>query len=225
MFTRYRLIGFAVIGVIIAFLQKQSPSTTPQAREYVKGRNNTALFIVNEHPGLSNVHLATAQSLLQYHPDIEIHFASFPRLEKAVVRISQFAKQHDPQARDIIFHPLSGLSYYDAFDQYPHLLPDQDGRLGSVSPPGLEGIKELGKNMQIYIDPWAKEEHLAHFQRITALIDEIDPAIVALDTIFPPAIEAARATNRLHAFITPNMLVDNFPAEQPWMGMLWKYPA
>lgn len=225
MFSWYRLFGVAIIGIIIAVWQRQPSNEIPEAREYAKGRNNTALFIVNEHPGLSNVHAATAQSLLQFHPDVEIHFASFPRLEKTLARVSEFAKREAPQARDIIFHSLGGLSYYDAYVHHPHLYPDEDGKLGSIAPPGVEGIKALGRNIQIYMDPWKQEEHLAHFQQLTALIDEVDPAIVVLDTILPPAIEATRAKNRLHAFISPNMLVDTFPGKQPWMGMLWEYPA
>lgn len=79
--------------------------------------------------------------------------------------------------------------------------------------------------MQIALDPWNQEDHLALFRHISKLIEDVDPAVVVLDTMFSPAIEATRAANRLHAFITPNMLVDNFPDKQPWLGMLWKYPA
>ncbi|KAM0718518.1 hypothetical protein Q7P37_005588 [Cladosporium fusiforme] len=226
MFTWYRLIVVAIVGVILAAWQNLPSSTPSGPRNYVKGKNNTVLFVVNEHPGLSNVHAATAQSLLQFHPDVEVHFASFPRLGKSLNRISEFAKRHEPQSKDIIFHPLAGLSYTETFPtHHPHIDMDEDGKIGGISEPGIEGIKRLGKDMQIFLDPWNQEEHLSLYQQILALIDEVDPAMIALDTIFSPAIEATRARNRLHAFITPNMLVDNFPGEQPWLGMLWKYPA
>lgn len=171
------------------------------------------------------MHAATAQSLLQHHLDIEIHFASFPKLGKTLERVSTFAKQHESQARDIIFHPLKGTSFHEAFDFYKHLSHKEDGTIGAITPPGMEGIKRLAADIQIFIAPWNQEDHLAHYDQVLDLIDKIDPAVICLDTMFSAAIEATRARNRLHAFITPNILVDNFPGEQPWMGMLWKYPA
>ena len=223
MFTRVAFVLVAAIGVLIALQQKLKP--TPAPRDYVRGRNNTVLYIVSEHPGHSNVHAATAQSLLQNVPDIEIHFASFPKLAKTVSRISTYAKQHEPRAKDIVFHQLNGTSFHEAFDHYDHLVPDEDGRIGAIQPPGTEGIKALAKDIQIFIAPWEQEQHLAHFRQVTELIERVDPAVVCLDTMFAPAIEATRALNRQHAFITPNILVDNFPDRQPWLGMLWKYPA
>lgn len=223
MFGKIGLVVVAVVGVLIALQQQLKP--TPEPREYVKGRNNTVLCLVIEHPGLSNVHAATAQSLLQHNPEVEVHFASFPKLSKTLSRISSFAQTHQPQAKNITFHSLAGPSYYDAIEAYPHINPDEDGKLGSIAPPGIEGLKKIMYDMQIYLDPWKQEDHLEIYRQLVNIIDEVDPAVVALDTVFSPAIEATRAKNRVHAFITPNMLVDNFPGEQPWAGMLWKYPA
>lgn len=223
MFGRISLIFIALVGILIAL--QQQLKTTPEPREYVRGRNNTALFIVNEHPGLSNVHVATAQSLLQHQPHIEVHFASFNKLNKTLARVSSFAKHYEPSSKGIIFHPLAGASYTAAMDNYPQIGYDEDGKIGAITKPGMEGIKRIAGDMQIFLDPWQQEEHLAHFHQLTKLIDEVNPAVVVLDTIFFPAIEATRARNRLHAFITPNIVIDNFPGEQPWLGMLWKYPA
>lgn len=223
MFTRVVFILVAAVGVLIALQQKLKGAPVP--RDYVRGRNNTVLYIVSEHPGHSNVHAATAQSLLQHDPDIEIHFASFPKLADTVSKVSIFAKQHEPRAKDIVFHQLNGTSFHEAFDFYDHLTLDEDGKIGAISPPGTEGIKALAKDIQIFIAPWQQEDHLAHYRQVIKLIEHIDPAVICLDTMFAPAIEATRALNRQHAFITPNILVDNFPDVQPWMGMLWKYPA
>jgi hypothetical protein len=223
MFGRISLFLIALVGILIAL--QQQLKATPEPREYVRGRNNTVLYIANEHPGLSNVHVATAQSLLQHHPDIEVHFASFKKLENTLARVSSFAKRHEASAKDIVFHPLGGVSYLTAMESYPQIGTDEDGKIGAISKPGMEGIKRIAGDMQIYLDPWQEEDHLAHFHQLSDLIDEIDPAVVVLDTIFFPAIEATRAKNRLHAFITPNIVIDNFPGEQPRLGMLWKYPA
>jgi hypothetical protein len=223
MFARVTVVLVAAVGILIALQQKLKSAPVP--RDYVRGKNNTVLYIVSEHPGHSNVHAATAQSLLQTHPDIEIHFASFPKISNTLERVSQFAKRHEPRAKDIIFHQLNGTSFHEAFENYPHLSFDEDGKIGAISPPGTEGIKGLAKDIQVFVAPWHQEDHLAHFRQVSDLIERVDPAVICLDTMFAPAIEATRALNRLHAFITPNMLVDNFLAEQPRLGFLWKYPA
>jgi hypothetical protein len=223
MFRRLTLLLVAVVGILLALKQKLQPTSAP--REYVTGKNNTVLFIVTDHPGHHNVHAATAQSLLQANPDIEVHFVSFPRINKTLSNVSKFAKQHEPRAKDITFHPLTGVSFHQAMDFYESIKLDEDGRIGAISPPGLEGIERLASDIQLFIAPWQQEDHLAHYRQVSDIIERIDPAVVCLDTMFAPAIEATRAMNRLHAFITPNILVDNFIAEQPWLGFLWKYPA
>ena len=223
MFARYAFLLVAAVGFLIAIQQKLKAAPLP--RDYVRGRNNTVLYIVSEHAGHSNVHAATAQSLLQNDPDIEIHFASFPKLANTVSRVTKFAKKHEPRVKEIVFHPLKGPSFHEAFEHYDHLTMDEDGRIGAISPHGTEGIKALAKDIQIFIAPWQQEDHLAHYRQVVDIIQEVNPAVVCLDTMFAPAIEATRALDRLHAFITPNILVDNFPDRQPWLGMLWKYPA
>ncbi|KAK7951071.1 2-hydroxyacylsphingosine 1-beta-galactosyltransferase [Apiospora aurea] len=79
--------------------------------------------------------------------------------------------------------------------------------------------------MQRFVSPWSGGEHLNIYNQVKSIIDELNPAVVVLDTALRPALNATRDKNRLHAFITPNTLIDNFPAEQPWAKMLWKYPA
>jgi hypothetical protein len=60
---------------------------------------------------------------------------------------------------------------------------------------------------------------------LKTVIDKVDPAVVVLDTVFIPAIEATREKNRQYAVITPNQVIDNFITVQPYGSMFWKYPA
>ncbi|KAF5018437.1 hypothetical protein F66182_9582, partial [Fusarium sp. NRRL 66182] len=157
--------------------------------------------------------------MLENHPDIEVHFGSFSKLAGKLERVSRFSRKRTPEARDIVFHTLQDPSYGETLanagkvlDNIPH-------------PPGLAGISHLCKDMQAFISPWTGEEHFALYQEMGSLIDEIDPAVVVLDTLFRPAIDATRDKNRQHAIITPNQIVDNFIGEQPYGGMFWKYPA
>ncbi|KAJ3499835.1 hypothetical protein NLG97_g14 [Lecanicillium saksenae] len=224
MIGRQSIIGVIAVAVFATLFLRQAPP--PQHREYIRGQNNTALFIVAEHHGFSNVHLATSQSLLERYPGIQLHFASFTDIAEKVSRLSALAKKRQPQAQDITFHSiLKGRSYVRALVESIDNLYQPDGQMSVVAPPGLKGLKQLVKIAAASFAPWSPEEHLAIHDELSAIIDEVDPAVVVLDTVFNPGIEATRGKNRLHAFITPNTLIDNFPDVQPYGKMLWKYPA
>ncbi|KAF4969300.1 hypothetical protein FSARC_3455 [Fusarium sarcochroum] len=216
MFTRILVLGSLLVAALALFFSQQE---TPQRPPYIQGRNRTALFLVNEEHGLSNVHLATASALLENHPDIDVHFASFARIKTKLERIAQFARKKTPQARDITFHQLKGLGYGDvilkagkSLDNIPH-------------PPGSSGIAHLCKDMQTWISPWSAEDHFELYEQLGELVDEIDPAVVVIDTLFRPGLDATRDKNRQHIVITPNQVVDNFIGDQPYGSMFWKYPA
>ncbi|KAI1861171.1 hypothetical protein JX265_009790 [Neoarthrinium moseri] len=91
-------------------------------------------------------------------------------------------------------------------------------------PPGLGGIDQICRDIQFYISPWSGEDHYVLYHRLVDIIDQVDPAVVVLDTVFRPGIDATRERKRLHAFISPNTLIDNFAMDQPWGSMFWKYP-
>ncbi|KAL2681318.1 hypothetical protein Neosp_008929 [[Neocosmospora] mangrovei] len=214
MFKRL-LLGSLLVAALALFFAQDSPQRpTP-----IQGRNKTALFLVNEEHGLSNVHIATASALLEKHPDIEVHFASFSKIESKLERISHFARKHNPGTRGVVFHKLSGPSYADSIQQVGKSLDN------IPHPPGMAGIDHLCEDMQLWISPWSAEDHFALYQEMQALIQDIDPAVVVLDTLFRPGIDAARDMNRLHAIISPNSVVDNFLGDQPYGSMFWKYPA
>jgi hypothetical protein len=73
--------------------------------------------------------------------------------------------------------------------------------------------------------PWSGPEHIALFEEMTNLIQEVDPSIIAVDTLFGPAMDATRHQNRRHAILSPNALINNFAEMQPYARILWKYPA
>ena len=228
LFPRWSIVVTVVIAAFAALIFRKNAGTVsdPSVSDTIRGKNNTALFIVAEHPGFSNVHLATTQGLLELYPEIEVHYASFARLGKRLPRVSQLAKKKQPKAKDLTFHEVkSGRSYIAAVDDSDYIFFDEDGLQSSVSPPGLPGIEHVCTNMQHYLAPWPEQEHLALYHEIGHLIDQLDPAVVVLDTTFGPAVEATRDKNRLHAFITPQTLIDSFAAQQPAGQALWKYPA
>ena len=71
------------------------------------------LFMTNSEHGAANVHLAVSYEILTQYPDVEVHFLSFPGLEKQVRAVSTQASETVPGAAKvapIIFHTLPGLS-------------------------------------------------------------------------------------------------------------------
>lgn len=190
------------------------------AAETVVGLNNTALFLVTGNAGLSNVHFATAQALLEGHPDIQVHFASSDlSIVTKLDRISSHARAKTPEARPIVFHHLPGPSYVKACQDAGVQFTD------TVQPPGHRGSARMCELLQVFVAPWTGEDHLAIYRATRGVIDDIDPAVTVLDTLFRPGIDAVRTAKRVHAFVTPNTLVENFVADQPYLKMLWKYPA
>jgi len=213
MVTRLVLLG-ALLAASIAYLF--SGENTPQHDPYIQGKNRTVLFITNSEHGLSNVHLATSSALLENYPDLDVHYASFPGIRRKLESISSFARAKTPAAGDIVFHELKGLTFGQAITK--------EGR-SFISSPGWTGIASLAEHIQLWISPWSVEAHVEIFEELGAIIDEVDPAVVILDSWFRPAIDITRIKNRQHAFITPNTLVDNFLGSQPLRNMFWKYPA
>jgi hypothetical protein len=207
-----RLLGLTAL--VVASLAYLLGGRAPAPREpYMQGRNRTVLFIGNQEAGLVNAQVATAAALLEGFPDIEVHFASFPKLRSKLERVSAAA------GRDAIFHELEGVDFSAAsnargntLDNVPH-------------PPGSAGIAKLTHDLPTLICPWKAEDYLALFYEISRVIDKVDPAVVVLDTFFHPAVDAARERHRMHAFVTPNTLVDNFIGLQPRGAIFWKYPA
>ncbi|RYO89216.1 hypothetical protein DL764_008613 [Monosporascus ibericus] len=139
-----------------------------------------------------------------------------PRLK----RISLHGRRKTPSARDVVFRELPGhLSFINAMATTGRTLTS------IMHPPGLAGISTVCKDMSFYVSPWSGEDHVTLYEELTGVIDEVDPALVVLDVFFRPAIDATRKQNRLHAFITPNTVIESFPHEQPYLGWLWKYPV
>ncbi|RYC84558.1 hypothetical protein BFJ63_vAg12590 [Fusarium oxysporum f. sp. narcissi] len=213
MFARL-LLFTTLLAVSLAYFLSRETST--EHAPYVQGRNKTVLFLTNSEHGLSNVHLATASAILENYPDVEVYFASFSSIGQKLERVSSFAKIKSPYARAIVFHGLTGLTFVQAIAK--------EGR-SFISPPGWRGIATLAEHIQLWISPWTFEDHVYLYKELGSIIDEVDPAVIVLDSWFRPAIDATRKRNRQHAFITPNTLVDHFLGIQPLWTRLWKYPA
>ncbi|KAI1420153.1 hypothetical protein F5Y12DRAFT_774407 [Xylaria sp. FL1777] len=209
-------VAIATLGLIVT---QWAPPSAPRIEIIRQGRNNTVLFLTNEEHGLSNVFVATAYALLDSHPDIKVHYASFSSMAKRLEKITQRAQQVSQSARSVVYHELPDPSFMGTLGKMGL------GPTSILHSPGLAGVDTIVRYMPLLTSPWSGEEHMILFQKITDIIDEIDPSLVVLDPFFRPATDAARNNSRLYAFISPLTPLENFPLEQPNGGFLWKYPV
>ncbi|KAH7027263.1 uncharacterized protein B0I36DRAFT_326774 [Microdochium trichocladiopsis] len=220
----------ALIAVLLGLwwarsTQSSSTSSSPTAKDLIRGKNNTVLFLTTETHGLCNVHVATAFALAQRHPGTSVNYASFPALAKRIARTSALAaaSRTDPQIEDngsplITFHALSGASYRDVVTNSTAY-----SGMSLIHGPGLAGAEGLCRVMDIGINGWQVDDHIAQYHSARAIMDAVDPSIVVVDVLLGPAYAAVRDARRAYAVLSPNTITGHTPAVQPLHTMLWKY--
>lgn len=208
--------------LVAVFLARGSPAAAGNSIAPVQGKNETVLFFINAEYGLSNVHLATAGALIEKHPDIDVHIASFPHTASKVRKVNSMVRRKVKGARNIHFHELPGPEYAEA-------LSDRLDGLGKRSirhvmhTPGIKGVDHVVRAVNPAMSPWRGKDHVQIYEKATEIIRSVDPALVVLDIAFRPAIYATIQNNRFYAYLAPNILADVFAAEQPYGSMFWKY--
>ncbi|KAM5342260.1 hypothetical protein ACJ41O_013226 [Fusarium nematophilum] len=184
------------------------------------------LMLTNSELGQANVFLATAHSLLEQDPDIKVHVASFPGLEKLMRRA--LAGQ-DGDANAVDFHTLPGRPMFECLNSGK----DPENRLFSVSllKPGFRHtpatIRFLTTRAFLC---WTPEEFATLFDEICSLIRTLEPKVVLVDQIFAPGLTAAKHMKSYAskaftlAIISPNSLKDYVHHLEPRAAPLWKWP-
>ncbi|KAK8004145.1 hypothetical protein PG989_003864 [Apiospora arundinis] len=195
-----------IVGLAAVLFQLIRSPPVVVTHDQVQGKNNTALFIINTLNGLHNVHIATIQALQEKHPHVKVHVLSWSPIESKVKKLGG----------DVEFHALAGQWYIEALADAAgfSLLAD------FADPLTVAGWLKMIDYVQLWMGPWTGPAHLDLIQEIGDVVDQLDPAVVVLDTFMWPGIDMAREKKRLHAYIVPNMLADNFVFMQPWLGGL-----
>ncbi|KAI1127421.1 hypothetical protein F5Y10DRAFT_193524 [Nemania abortiva] len=214
----------ASVVLVAVFLARATPAPEEDLIAPVQGKNETVLFFINVEYGLSNVHLATASALLEKHPDIDIHIASFPRTASKVAKVNSLAQKKLKGSRDIHFHELPGPEYLEAISEQMGSSPGRKSLRHIMHTPGIGGIDTIIPLVQAATSPWGGREHVMIHERSTELMRTIDPAVVVLDVALRPSIDAAMQSNRLYAILAPNVLADTFWFSQPLRSVLMKIP-
>ncbi|KKY18918.1 putative udp-glucoronosyl and udp-glucosyl transferase family protein [Phaeomoniella chlamydospora] len=156
------------------------------------------LFLTLSERGQANIHLATSHALRTAYGDneVEVHFASFPDIAKAVIKVSEQA------GKDIIFHPIGGRSYSEGIQSLGFDLQKVRHK------PGIRGVSEFN---------WL----VAH----AAVIEETDPALIVVDTLFMPGIDAVRSLNYTYIVLSPNDVRNALLPTQPPLKALAHWPT
>ncbi|KAK2599137.1 hypothetical protein QQS21_005398 [Conoideocrella luteorostrata] len=196
------------------------------------GKRNVVLFITDSANGLSNAHVATCSSLLENHPEVEVHYSSFPKLIAATSRITAYARAKNPECQMIHFHEITGDDYKTSVSQVltnatsSKAVSDGPPDVSLAwGPPGHSAIRSLVQDLGLLLVPWDAASHWNMFSQLCTIIEEVDPAVVILDPLFHPALDAARNMNRRRIVLNPNALHGVLSDVQPRGAALWKYPA
>ena len=183
------------------------------------------LLLTNSEYGQANVFLATSYALLTLEDeDVEVHFASFPPVKPLVSTTSDHAQQDRPGARPIIFHPIDGLDMVSAWSR-PEIVAEQMVALSNSSLlPLVNEIRRTLVLLKVTL-PWTGPEFIQIMHSITTTIQTVQPAIIAVDPAFSPALTALRHLHTPFIILSPNTIKDFAMPLQPNAEALWKYPC
>ncbi|UKZ76213.1 hypothetical protein TrVFT333_003910 [Trichoderma virens FT-333] len=157
---RRALVVFAILAALVGvFLARQSAQ---EDEVLVSGRNNTVLIFTDSHHGLCNVHLATVSTLIENHPSVEVHYASFSDIASDIERIMETAKAINPAAK-IHWHQFDGAGIVEEIKAL-------GGLLEIVTPPGLPGLKAFSQMVTFFLTAWSNEAHLSLYRQSVDII-------------------------------------------------------
>ena len=208
--------AFAIIAIFMS-----RPTPVIEQKTFVRGRNNTILFLSNDDFGLANVLVATSYALLTEHTDLEIHYAAHSRFEKPLANINTFAA---PKAlsKPLTTHILQGTNFETSVvarvEKYA-----KNGTFHHRT--GWWEYDGMLRAMKAALQPLEPEQYLSTFRQCVEIIEKVDPAVVVVENQFMPGIEALRHLRRREVMISPSALADGIAQFQPNGQVLWKYPA
>ncbi|KAH8645719.1 glycosyltransferase family 1 protein [Xylariales sp. PMI_506] len=182
----------------------------------------TILFISTGEHGQANIFFATAHELLHLDPDVELHYASFPKLEKAVAATSEYAVRSAPHpVRPIVFHTLPGPSQIDAM-----IRNGMAGSIGNIfaDPPDRSDRTRVVASLVSSFSSWLPEEYVEIYRAVETIIEKINPRITVIDTNMGPALAVVKHLGANHAILTPQTFKEFVGGNQPNGEVLWKYP-
>lgn len=199
----------------ILLVHSVSTTTTPGNNDdddAATPENRRVLFLTNAESGQANVHIATALTLTEHHADVDAHVASFSHLRH---RLASSSRRHGPSSDEshvsgVQFSVLDAPSYADAVGQRW----DDIGTF--VHPPGFWGPGSFVGILDDLELPWNASAYEAVYRAVKGAIDRVDPAVVVVDMLFMPGIEAAEDCGRKRVVLSPMSLRESFGPLNVW---------
>lgn len=187
------------------------------------------LLLTNVDRGEANVFLATAAALVETDSSVELHFATFPGLEEPVAAVSQNARRHAPDAREIVYHSISGLTMADGLKKYlaENNVPRKDDYLplSFLAPLRFSTtLKAIGDTIPIMV-PYGSVDMAEIVSCIIDIINSVKADLVVVDTLMTAALTACYHLGVKFACLSPNAIKEFAAPVQPWAAGLWRYPA
>ena len=189
------------------------------------------LLISNAERGQCNVFLATAGAILRADSDVDLHFASFPILEADIQRISNDAKQTNPNTNPITWHSIAGQTHSDAVTAaaikvYPKA-DEEETQLGTpnfVRPLSrsvtMAAIRDIVHGLIGWDGPAFMEVH----DSVNDVCNKVAPDLIVVDPLLAPAVTAAWYHESPMCALCPNSIKDvTVGRALPWL--LWTYLA
>lgn len=181
------------------------------------------LLLTNSEHGQANVFLATAYALLtREDEEVEVHFASFPRIQKSVAETSEQVQRDRPGSRPIVFHTIHGKDMVTAWTR-PELIAEQR-ELGEQSSISLVDVVRRTLVLLKVTLPWTGPEFVQIMRSIAGIVRAVQPDITAADPLFSPGVTVLAHLKARFIILSPNTIKDFAMPVQPRFEALWRYP-
>ncbi|KAF6802332.1 udp-glucoronosyl and udp-glucosyl transferase family protein [Colletotrichum musicola] len=179
------------------------------------------LMLTNSEYGQANVFLATARSMLETDPTVEIHIASFKAIKPAVTETAAAIAHDNPHATPIQFHEIDGMSSLEAWFENPDV---GVSRLLEMAPtlctrPTILSILSRASM------PYTGTQLVRNCREVRRIVEEVRPDLAVVDNLFTPGLTVVRQMGVRFVILSPNTLKEFAAPLQPWAAFLWKYPC
>ena len=188
------------------------------------------LFFTHSEYGQAQVHLSAAYELLS-QPNVEVHMASFGKLQPRVAEISELHQRLNKNSKkNLTFHLLD-------YPSMAEIIPANDpANIAPMHPWGWSGALASYRNMAKILLCWTPEQYVDTVKRCAELVEEIQPDAVGVDPLFFQAVDMCR--NRLapkheaafngkskYFVVTPLEFAATLADLQPSLATWWKFPV
>ena len=176
------------------------------------------LFITNCELGQSTVALAVAYEFL-LRPGYDVHIASFPSLEKAVIELNNDVSEISgfSTTSKATFHTIAGKSMKEAAARKTEFI--------EMHSPGIEGALFAYDNvLPATLGSWNGVEYMVGYSSVVEIINELKPSFCVVDPLFSQGTDACNELGQNFCLLSPNTFKDHVMRQQPRGGALWKYP-